>query len=92
MGEELGDDAQAVRLKTVDGLVVVRKRFLKQVGPHPVQLAEPLSDHTVELLVGPLLASALYNHGSEFVLQTLWQVDSHQLVYTLLETTTALDG
>ena len=72
MGEKLSDDAQAVRLKTMDGLVVMRKRFLKQVCPHPVKLAKSLSDHAVKLLIRPLLASALHNHGGKLVLQTLW--------------------
>lgn len=69
MGEELCDDAKAIRFETVDSLVVVGESFLEKVGPHPVQLAEALSDHAIELLVCALLACALDNHGCELVFQ-----------------------
>lgn len=69
--EELGDDAQAVRLEAVDGFVVVREALFKEIGPHAVDFAEALADHTVELLVGTLLTGALDNHGCELVFQTV---------------------
>lgn len=77
MGEKLGDDAEAVGLEAVDGLVVVGKSVFKQVCPHAVELAKSLSYHAVELLVRALLARTLYDHGREFVLQAVWEVDAH---------------
>ena len=92
MGEELSDDAQAVGLEAMDSFVIVRKRFLEQVGPHSVQLAESLSNHAVELFVCPFLTGTLHDHRRELVLQAVRQIDSHELVYALLEATTTLDG
>jgi len=92
MREELCDDTKAVRFEAVDSLVVVRECFLEKVGPHPVQLAEALSNHAVELLVCALLAGALDDHRGELVFQAMWQVDAHEFVHALLKSTTALDG
>jgi hypothetical protein len=72
MGEELCDDAKAIRLEAVDSLVVVGESVLEKVGPHPVQLAEALSDHAVKLLVCALLTCALDDHRCELVFQTMW--------------------
>lgn len=72
MGEELGDDAEAVGFEAVDCLVVGGKSLFKEVGPHAVQLAETLANHAVELLVRALLARAFHDHGCEFVFQAVW--------------------
>lgn len=92
MREELRNDAKAIRLKTMDSLVVGDEALFKKVGPHAVQLAEALANHAVEFLVRPFLAGTLDNHGCEFVLEPLWEVDAHELVTTFFETTAALDG
>jgi hypothetical protein len=92
MGEELGDDAEAIGLEAMNGLVVGCKTLFEKVGPHAVQLAEALADHTVKLLVGPFLAGALDDHGCEFVLEAMREVDAHELVTTFFEAAAALDG
>jgi hypothetical protein len=71
VSEELCDDTKTVGLETVNSLVVVRKTFFKEVGPHAVDLAEALPNHAVKFFICPLLAGALHDHGGEFILEAL---------------------
>jgi hypothetical protein len=91
MSEELRDNPESVVLVSMNRLVVLREIRLEKFGPHAIKLAEPLADETVELLVGPLLTSALDDHGGQLALQAGWEIDSHKLVTTFFKPRAALD-
>jgi len=92
VGEELRNDAEAVGFEAVDGFIVMCEAFLKEVGPHAVELTEPLADHAVEFFVGPLLTGTLHNHGRELTLEAMGEVDAHELMTAFFKTAAALDG
>lgn len=83
--------AQAIRLVSMDGVEVGRKRFLKGFTPHPVEFAEPFSNKTVETGVGTLLRTTLDDHVAEFDLLAFLNVDLHQLVHCFLVTQSVHD-
>lgn len=91
VAEELRNNTQAVRLIAMDCVVVLHERLLEQVPPKPVQLREPLTNKTVELVVCALLRCALNNHRRELTLIASRKVNFHQLVTTFFEATAGLD-
>ena len=55
VAEKTGDVAQAIRLVSMDGGVVITERCLEAIRPDTIELAEPLSNETVESRVGTFL-------------------------------------
>jgi hypothetical protein len=54
VAKELSYNAKPVRLVAVNGLIILRERFLKQLAPKPVELAETLANVTLEIEVSKL--------------------------------------
>jgi hypothetical protein len=92
MREELGNDTEAISLVTVDSLVVRPEGVFEELTPHPVELAEPLPNLTIEFFVRPLLTGTFHDHSYQFVFKSLGKVDLHKFVNALFEPATALDG
>lgn len=90
--EEMSNDAETVRLISVNGIVVLGEGVLEEVLPHAVELAQTLSDQAEELVVGALLRAALDNHRGHFFLQTGWKIDAQQFVGAFFEATRRHDG
>lgn len=92
MTEELGNNAQAVRLVSVNGVVVFGESFLEEFLPHTVEFAETLADETKELVISTFLGATLDDHGRHLVFQTRRKVDAQKLVGTFFETSRRHDG
>lgn len=83
--KESGNVSEAVGLVSMDGFVVVGKRFFEKVLPKPVELAEALADVAVELRIGSLLRTTFHNHRDQFRFLAGGQRDFHQLVTAFLK-------
>lgn len=55
MSKELGNDAQAISLVSMNGLIVFDKRGLEKFIPHTIELAKTLANETEEFIVGAFL-------------------------------------
>lgn len=62
MTEELSNDAQTVRLITVNSVVVLGEHLFEEVSPKPVKFAETLANQAEELVVCPLLTATFDDH------------------------------
>jgi hypothetical protein len=60
------DVSQLVGFVSMDRFVIVSKRLLERIGPHAVELAESLSDQSVELGVRSFLRTTLDDHVTQF--------------------------
>lgn len=72
VAKELGNDAQTVRLVSVDGIVVLGEGLFEKLLPHAIELAKTLTDQAEELVVGTFLRAALDDHRRHLMLQTRW--------------------
>ena len=64
VGKKLSDDSESVGLKAMDGVIIVHEVLFEELTPHAVELTQPLTNHTVELFICPLLAGAFNDHRS----------------------------
>jgi hypothetical protein len=80
MSKEPRDVAETICFVAVNGVVVLGKRLLEQIGPQSIDLGESLTDQSVELGVRPLLRATLDDHGWKLSLQSLGEIDFHQFV------------
>jgi predicted GTPase len=72
MTEELCDNAKTVGFQTMNCVVVLDKRSLKELIPHAVDLAKTLTNQAKELVVSTFLGATLNDHRGEFVFQSRW--------------------
>jgi hypothetical protein len=62
MPEELRNDAQAICLISVNGVVVLAEHVLEEILPEPIEFAESFSNQAKELIVSALLTATLDDH------------------------------
>ena len=72
MTEELGDIAQAIRLVTMNCVVVLGEGLLEKVEPKSVELRKSFSNESKEFGVCLFLRAALDNHRRQFGFLTRW--------------------
>lgn len=76
MAKELGNDAQTIRFVAMDCFVTLDESLLEELLPHAVEFAETLTNQAKELVISPLLGTALDDHGGHFVFKAGREIDA----------------